>query len=96
MQTEPTIHWLTADDVLSPYIYVFYAAFVVSFIFTPIMRQVATYYGIDRPARSHPQNAQGTRRVSRRRGGVSGMAGGSGDEPVSLHPPHRSGLAAIM
>lgn len=33
-------------DVLSPYIYVFYAAFIVSFIFTPIMRSVAMYYGI--------------------------------------------------
>jgi len=37
---------LTADDVLSPYVYVFYVAFLVSFIFTPIMRQVAMYYGI--------------------------------------------------
>src|SRR5213595_2410294 len=40
----------TADDVLSPYIYVFYIAFIVAFIFTPIMRMVATYYGIiDQP-----------------------------------------------
>lgn len=40
----------TADEVLSPYIYVFYVAFIVSFIFTPMMRRVATYYGIiDRP-----------------------------------------------
>src|ERR1051326_2958323 len=40
----------TADEVLSPYIYVFYVAFVVSFIFTPIMRRGATYYGIiDQP-----------------------------------------------
>lgn len=37
---------LTADDVLSPYVYVFYAAFVVSFLFTPAMRSVALYYGI--------------------------------------------------
>lgn len=37
-------------DVLAPYIYVFYAAFVVAFIFTPIMRQVAMHYGIiDQP-----------------------------------------------
>ncbi len=41
---------LTANEVLSPYIYVFYVAFIVAFVFTPIMRQVATYYGIiDRP-----------------------------------------------
>jgi UDP-GlcNAc:undecaprenyl-phosphate/decaprenyl-phosphate GlcNAc-1-phosphate transferase len=40
----------TADEVLSPYIYVFYIAFIVSFIFTPVMRTVAAYYGIiDQP-----------------------------------------------
>ena len=40
----------TTDDVLAPYIYVFYAAFLVSFAFTPIMRIVAQYYGIvDQP-----------------------------------------------
>jgi UDP-GlcNAc:undecaprenyl-phosphate GlcNAc-1-phosphate transferase len=37
---------LTVNDVLSPYIYVFYVAFIVAFVFTPIMRQVAMYYGI--------------------------------------------------
>jgi UDP-GlcNAc:undecaprenyl-phosphate GlcNAc-1-phosphate transferase len=48
--TAPVLPTSTADDVLSPYIYVFYAAFLVSFIFTPIMRQVALYYGIiDQP-----------------------------------------------
>jgi UDP-GlcNAc:undecaprenyl-phosphate GlcNAc-1-phosphate transferase len=40
----------SADDVLSPYVYVFYAAFLISFIFTPVMRRVASYYGIiDQP-----------------------------------------------
>ena len=35
---------------MSPYIYVFYVAFIVSFMFTPIMRSVAMYYGIiDQP-----------------------------------------------
>ncbi len=34
---------ITIDDVLSPFIYVFYAAFIVSFIFTPLMQVVATY-----------------------------------------------------
>lgn len=33
-------------DVLSPYIYVFYTAFTISFIFTPIMRMVAIHFGI--------------------------------------------------
>lgn len=48
----------TADEVLSPYIYVFYAAFVVSFIFTPIMRSVAMYYGIiDEPDRIRKMHA---------------------------------------
>jgi UDP-GlcNAc:undecaprenyl-phosphate GlcNAc-1-phosphate transferase len=38
------------DDVLSPYIYVFYAAFVISFLFTPLMKAVASYYGVvDKP-----------------------------------------------
>src|SRR5213080_4685216 len=40
----------SADEVLSPYVYVFYASFLVAWIFTPIMRQVAIYYGIvDQP-----------------------------------------------
>lgn len=36
----------SADSVLSPFIYVFYAAFIVAFLFTPIMRTIALYYGI--------------------------------------------------
>jgi UDP-GlcNAc:undecaprenyl-phosphate GlcNAc-1-phosphate transferase len=40
----------TADEVMSPYIYVFYVAFIVTFLFTPIMRMIAMYYGIiDQP-----------------------------------------------
>jgi UDP-GlcNAc:undecaprenyl-phosphate/decaprenyl-phosphate GlcNAc-1-phosphate transferase len=40
------------DQVLSPYIYVFYVSFIVAFIFTPIMRMVALHYGIvDQPDR---------------------------------------------
>ncbi len=40
----------TVNEVVPPYIYVFYAAFVVSFVLTPLMRIVAMYYGIiDRP-----------------------------------------------
>ncbi len=42
----------TADEVLSPYIFVFYASFLVAFIFTPVMRLVASFYGIiDQPDR---------------------------------------------
>ena len=36
----------TVDQVLSPYVYVFYAAFAVTFILTPLMRLVAIHYGI--------------------------------------------------
>lgn len=44
---------LTADEVLEHYIWVFYAAFLVSFLFTPLMRLVAEYYGIvDQPDRT--------------------------------------------
>lgn len=41
---------LSAQQVLSPYAHVFIASFIVAFIFTPIMRSVALYYGVvDRP-----------------------------------------------
>ena len=41
---------ITTDQVLSPYVYVFYAAFIVAFVFTPVMRSVAIYYDIvDKP-----------------------------------------------
>src|SRR5437870_5492676 len=36
----------SADQVLAPYVYVFYMAFGIAFVFTPIMRSVAMYYGI--------------------------------------------------
>src|SRR5688572_7440475 len=36
----------SADEVAAPYIYVFYAAFIVAFCFTPVMQMVASYYGI--------------------------------------------------
>lgn len=45
-----TTRTFTFDEVLSPYVYVFYAAFIVSFLFTPLMRVVAQYFGvIDKP-----------------------------------------------
>ncbi len=41
---------LSVDDVLKPYVWIFYAAFIVTFLFTPVMRMVAIYYDIvDRP-----------------------------------------------
>ena len=41
----PSQHY-SADEVAAPYIYVFYAAFIVAFCFTPVMQMVASYYGI--------------------------------------------------
>jgi UDP-GlcNAc:undecaprenyl-phosphate GlcNAc-1-phosphate transferase len=49
----------TADEVVAPYIHVFYVAFIVSFIFTPTMRRVATYYGIiDEPDQLRKMHSQ--------------------------------------
>jgi UDP-GlcNAc:undecaprenyl-phosphate GlcNAc-1-phosphate transferase len=40
------------DNVLGPFIYVFYAAWIVAFLFTPVMQKVASFYGIiDQPDR---------------------------------------------
>jgi UDP-GlcNAc:undecaprenyl-phosphate GlcNAc-1-phosphate transferase len=36
----------TVDQVLSPYVYVFYVAFLLAYVFTPIMRQIALSYNI--------------------------------------------------
>lgn len=36
----------SADQVVSPYIYVFYASFLVAFVLTPLMRAIAVHYGI--------------------------------------------------
>ena len=44
------VRTMSPDNVLSPYVYVFYAAFIVSFLLTPLMRRVALYYSIiDQP-----------------------------------------------
>lgn len=41
---------LSVDDVLAPYVWVFYAAFIVAYLMTPVMRRVAVYYGVvDKP-----------------------------------------------
>src|SRR5690242_9986501 len=49
----------TADEVLSNYVYVFIAAFLVSFIFTPIVRVIALHYGIiDQPDRVRKMHAR--------------------------------------
>jgi UDP-GlcNAc:undecaprenyl-phosphate GlcNAc-1-phosphate transferase len=44
------LRYFSADEVLSPYVYVFYAAYVIAFLFTPILRNVAIHYNIiDQP-----------------------------------------------
>jgi UDP-GlcNAc:undecaprenyl-phosphate GlcNAc-1-phosphate transferase len=44
------LRYFSADEVLSPYIYVFVAAYLVALAFTPIMQTIAVYYGIiDQP-----------------------------------------------
>ncbi|HTL28002.1 MAG TPA: MraY family glycosyltransferase [Tepidisphaeraceae bacterium] len=43
---ENLIPTFTVDEILSPYVYVFYISFLVSFFFTPVMRSVAVYYKI--------------------------------------------------
>ena len=41
---------LTVDGVLGPLIWVFFAAYLVSFLLTPVMRRVAVHFGVvDRP-----------------------------------------------
>jgi UDP-GlcNAc:undecaprenyl-phosphate GlcNAc-1-phosphate transferase len=50
---------LSVDDVLSPYVFVFYASFLVAFVFTPVMRLVALHYDIvDRPDKLRKMHAQ--------------------------------------
>src|SRR5437667_12041718 len=40
----------SADEVLSPYVFVFYIAFLVAVVLTPVMRRIAAYYNIiDQP-----------------------------------------------
>ncbi len=46
MSIHPILAATSADEVLSPYIYVFYASFLVSFLFTPVMRSVASFFNI--------------------------------------------------
>src|SRR2546421_5499744 len=36
----------TPNEVMTPYVYVFYIAYIVAFLFTPLMGVVANYYGI--------------------------------------------------
>ena len=40
------LRFFTSDEVLSPYVFVFYAAYVVTFLFTPVMRHIAKHFGI--------------------------------------------------
>jgi UDP-GlcNAc:undecaprenyl-phosphate GlcNAc-1-phosphate transferase len=49
----------SVDEILSPYIYVFYVSFLVAFLFTPVMRVVATHFDIiDRPDRLRKMHSE--------------------------------------
>ena len=49
----------SADQVVSPYIYVFYASFILAFILTPVMRAIAVHYDII----DHPDKQRKMHRV---------------------------------
>lgn len=36
----------TVDQIVSPWVFVFYVAFLAAFLFTPVMRSIARYFGI--------------------------------------------------
>ena len=42
----PGSRFFTWDEVLSKYVYVFYAAYIVAFLFTPMMRVIASHYRV--------------------------------------------------
>lgn len=45
-QTPIGLKFFTVDEVLGPYIYVFYASYLVALFFTPIMRMIAMHHRI--------------------------------------------------
>src|SRR3954447_23067574 len=73
----PTLTF-SADEVVAPYIYVFYVAFLIAFFFTPIMQTVASYYGIidepDNHRKMHSQPVAYLGGVAVFLGWISGMA----------------------
>ncbi|MCY2953183.1 MAG: MraY family glycosyltransferase [Planctomycetota bacterium] len=40
------LKYFSPDQVLSPYVFVFYASYVIAFLFTPVLRTIAIHYGI--------------------------------------------------
>ncbi|MGA2583326.1 MAG: MraY family glycosyltransferase [Tepidisphaeraceae bacterium] len=52
----PEVTW---DSVLGPHVWVFYTAFLIAFIFTPVMQSIAMYYNIvDQPDRLRKLHSQ--------------------------------------
>ena len=74
-------------SILGPYIYVFYASFLVAFLFTPIMRMVAIVLRHHRPARPRPEDAPPAGRLPGRHGRLSraGCAGWRSASSCTLH-----------
>ena len=92
----------TVDQVLSPYIYIFYAAFLLAYFFTPMMRQVALYYHvIDQPDANRKMHKEPVAYL----GGVAVFLGWLGGlaasqfvqaHRVDLNVPHLRWPAAIV
>ena len=53
------LRFFTWDQVLSPYVYVFYASYLVAFVLTPVMQAIALHYRIiDEPDGARKMHAQ--------------------------------------
>ena len=87
------------DAVLAPYVLVFCAAFALSYVFTPIMRQVAVSYDVvDRPDGEEGRKLH--RRPTAYLGGIAvflGLVGGlvAGQFFSELHHPAVDGMLRI-
>ncbi len=82
------------DLVLSPYIYVFYAAFVLAYLFTPAMRHVALYYKvIDAPDSNRKMHKEAVAYL----GGVAVFLGWMGGLAMSQFlQTHRSDVSTHL
>jgi UDP-GlcNAc:undecaprenyl-phosphate GlcNAc-1-phosphate transferase len=92
----------TVDEVLAPYIYIFYASFLVAFCFTPMMRQVAIYYRVidhpDAQRKMHKEAVAYLGGVAVFIGWMAGLATSQFVQAhrVDAHVPHLIWPAAIV
>jgi UDP-GlcNAc:undecaprenyl-phosphate/decaprenyl-phosphate GlcNAc-1-phosphate transferase len=86
-------HPFTLDEVLSPYVYVFYAAYLVSFIFTPIMRSIAIHFGIiDQPDSARKMHSRPVAYLGGMAVFLGWMAGLAQSHFAKLHAPMPVGV----